>query len=195
MSPTRRTLWLAMAAVAVVSLGALSLSNQGVRFADGSLLTSAHNDKYVAIPVGSLNLSGNATASEGTRVQLAAAGTSAFAANFVVPEDHAPGSEIYVDLYVHNPSANGVCQADIRVSFGRRFRPEQQVDTTSVFGFNEAYPPFLQGDYTLVHEYRFDVGVGGGDALTFGWFRAGDDADDNCGTVEVVGVNVRYQQS
>jgi hypothetical protein len=63
-----------------------------------------------------------------------------------------------------------------------------------VFGFAAAFPAFTKGEQTYMHTFRFGADKGAGDAIVFGMFRAGNTATDNCGTVGLVGLNIRYQR-
>lgn len=191
MHPLRPTLYLAMTAVALVSIGALSLSDQGVRFPDGSLLTSAHNEKDIAIPVGSLFRFTNTVVTSG-KVLLASSGNSGIKANWVVPADHEPGTDLSVYLHLYNPDA--VCQVRILTDISMRYRSGLPAVQVFFNGISE-FPPFVNQDSTEVNEYHLED-VGAGDAVTFSWFRSAEDGSDSCvGAVEVVGVNVRYTRS
>ncbi len=199
----KRFFYFTLGVLSVVSLGAvtnqlvangLGLSDTGIIFPDGTVQTTAFADGTFSIPVGALLLGGSASINSDTRVHLAASGNSLFSANIVIPNDHKAGTNIFVDVFVHNPNANGACQAKITRNFGRRFRAGSAAQQFGVFGFAAIYPAFGAGDQTITHQWRFTTDTGAGDALTFGWFRAGDNAADNCGAVELVGINVRYQR-
>jgi len=192
MHPSRPTICLVViAAAALVSIGALSLSDQGVRFPDGSVLTSAHNVKDVAIPVGSLFPRINTFVSNG-QLLLSGSGNSIIEASWVVPADHEPGTDVYVYLHVYNEAA--VCQAKIIAEDGGRYRSGLPANSIP-WEADSDFPPFLLENTTVVHEYYLGF-LGAGDAVAFAWLRQAGDASDSCaGPVQVVGVNVRYTRS
>lgn len=47
---------------------------------------------------------------------------------------------------------------------------------------------------TKGNEYGFDTGVVAGDPLLLTWERNGDSLIDDCATLEVVGLNARYER-
>ncbi len=161
----------------------------GMHASDFALNTDGH----YSVPLGAMMLESNAAIGAGEYVVLTPTGNSEFGSNWVVPADYSAGTDILFDVLIHNPEANGVCQAVVRNNFGRIYRPGAARDQFPLFGFAAAFPPFTTGDMTIAHRYRFK-GAQPGDALLFGWFRWGDHSTDNCGDVWVVGVDIRYQK-
>ncbi|MEM7357747.1 MAG: hypothetical protein AAF431_01455 [Pseudomonadota bacterium] len=150
----------------------------------------------ISIPVNSLvNSSGGNPAFISTLgVVLEDTGNSSFGTSIIIPQDHKPGTRIYVDIYVYNPVSNGACQAIIRTNYGRSWKPGEPRDSSGVFGFAPVFPAFTQGEQTYQHTFRFGDDKGAGDAIVFGMFRQGNAAADNCGDVGLVGLNIRYER-
>jgi hypothetical protein len=150
----------------------------------------------ISIPVTSLVQSNGDILDFTTQVQgrLYASGLTSFGTTFLVPVDHKPGTLIYVDIYIYNRAMNGACQAVIRRNYGRAWKPGEPFNQTGVFGFAQAFPAFTQGDQTYVQTYRFGEEIGAGHSVGFGMFRSGDNAADNCGEVNLVGMQIRYER-
>ncbi len=149
----------------------------------------------VSFPLWALTLDGNADATgQAWRlgIKLAANGNSEFGSNIVIPGDYAPGTDILFDILVQNPTANGTCQAIIRRNYVYGYRPGVG-SFFPQFGFASVFPVFPSGDSTLSQRYILR-NVQSGDAVLFGWFRFGDHADDNCGEVRLVGINMYYEK-
>ena len=150
----------------------------------------------ISIPITSL------TQSDGSQLEfssslgaiLRASGNTTFGTSIIIPQDHNPGTLVFVDIYVYNPAANGACLADIRSNYGRSWRPGEPIDQINVFGFATIFPSFTMGNQTYSHTYRFGADKGAEDSIIFGLFRAGNQVADNCGDVGVVGMNIRYER-
>jgi hypothetical protein len=150
----------------------------------------------VSIPVTALRASSGATLEfdSGLQIILQSNGNTAFGTTFVIPEDHAPNTDIFVDIHVWNPSINGACQASIRKNYGRYYREGTEWDASGEFNTDSVFPAFIAGDRTIVHTFSFGAAAGAGDAIGFGMYRNGESSSDNCGDVGLVGLNIRYQR-
>ncbi|WP_457668070.1 hypothetical protein [Thiolapillus sp.] len=151
------------------------------------------SDGYISFPLWALELHDNATTiSPHAGVWLTSGGNSSFGSNVVIPSDYAPGTDVLFDILVHNPAPNGACQAVLNKNYVYGYRPGGGA-FFPLFGFSGAFPVFPSGNSTISHRYILR-NVQAGDAVLFGWFRRGDDADDNCGIVFLAGVSMRYQK-
>lgn len=150
----------------------------------------------ISIPVTSLVQSNGSSLDFSSPIQarLYGSGSTSFGTTFLVPMDHKPGSLIYVDTYLYNPLVNGACRAVIATNYGRAWKPGEPRDQSSVFGFGAVFPSFTQGDQTYVQTYRFKEGIGAGHSVGFGLYRSGNNSNDNCGEVGLVGMQIRYER-
>lgn len=150
----------------------------------------------ISIPVTSLVQTNGANLDFTSPIQarLYGSGSTTFGTTFLVPMDHKPGTLIYVDTYIYNPEVNGACRAVITTNYGRAWKPGEPRDQSNVFGYGTTFPSFTEGDQTYVHTYRFKEGIGAGHSVGFGLYRSGNNANDNCGEVGLVGMQIRYER-
>lgn len=159
-------------------------------------------DRSFSIPPGAM-----VGSVQGTSVDLPKSGTPVVAINFTVPMDHAPGTQIFVRVYMQM-NAGSPCTAQTQLVTAARRRPGQVAYITTFPNIDRVVPiggveatDFAGADNTVVvksYAVRTPAaapfnGLRPGDNINLRIQRLSEDPSDICsGTLSVWGADVRY---